>query len=633
MSETFRKKMSSALSVPDKPNSYDPIPKTTTVDCEPNKVLQNTSEILRETTQSSTQNDPLIVASVPPRTPGQILKMCGISSHKQKMSSKKRMLYGHLKRVHKKLQNTRCAKNNFRKRLSDATRFIKDRSTEENLAALNTLAAHFIRCQFRETGINTNIFDNLKKRAAKLDESEKYVSVIFDEMSIMPAINFNEKLGKIIGFEDMGNGKRSVVYIRGIKKPFKQPVAYCFSSRGGAKAIEIKVLLKKILSLLLEYQLKPITVICDQAAANVNVIKTLDRITECREQYVRKGQGDTFREDHFEIDEFNIFPMYDPPHLLKGIRNNFLIKDIIFKKGTQEKVAKWRDIITIYERDNSPNTSDGLRIIPHITDEHVCYSQIKKMKVKFAAQVFSQRLASTMHFISKFALLNSTSDIAVIDKVSLIVYNGIQIGTFSSLKLVLKQRGVQNVEYFQHWLVAFADGSEKGYASAVYSRRIDAFGNVRSYWKRWQSEYLTNLQISQKWNTPSLPVKVGMVVVLIKENVPPLHWPLGIVKEIYPGKDGTVRVALIKTKCGTYKRPVVRLCPLPTHPLQIVNFIVIKCGRGTIMSHVELIHPFILNHNDLRKFKQAINLYSSSQILQLTDLYDYNTFLLPTTKI
>lgn len=87
---------------------------------------------------------------------------------------------------------------------------------------------------------------------------------------------------------------------------------------------------------------------------------------------------------------------------------------------------------------------------------------------------------------------------------------------------------------------------------------------VQSYWKRWHTEYLSNLQTSQKWNTPSMPIKVGMIVILMKENAPPLFWPLGIIEEVYPGTDGVVRVASIKTKSGTYKRPVVRLCPLPS---------------------------------------------------------------------
>ncbi|KAJ8980855.1 hypothetical protein NQ317_008914 [Molorchus minor] len=47
-------------------------------------------------------------------------------------------------------------------------------------------------------------------------------------------------------------------------------------------------------------------------------------------------------------------------------------------------------------------------------------------------------------------------------------------------------------------------------------------------------------------------------------NTPPLHWPLGIITEAFSGKDGQVRVVSVKTKTGIYKRPVVKVCPLPT---------------------------------------------------------------------
>lgn len=87
---------------------------------------------------------------------------------------------------------------------------------------------------------------------------------------------------------------------------------------------------------------------------------------------------------------------------------------------------------------------------------------------------------------------------------------------------------------------------------------------VQSYWKRYRDEYLLSLQQRQRWNTPSAPVKPGTVVILMKETAPPLHWPLGVVEEVYPGSDGVVRIALVRTCTGLYKRPVVRLCPLPT---------------------------------------------------------------------
>ncbi|EFA13221.1 hypothetical protein TcasGA2_TC010710 [Tribolium castaneum] len=86
---------------------------------------------------------------------------------------------------------------------------------------------------------------------------------------------------------------------------------------------------------------------------------------------------------------------------------------------------------------------------------------------------------------------------------------------------------------------------------------------LQTYWKRWHVEYLHNLQVRQKWNKPSSPIKVGTVVVLRTDNTPPLHWPLGVVQEVFPGKDGIVRVASVKTPNGLYKRPIVRLCPLP----------------------------------------------------------------------
>jgi hypothetical protein len=86
---------------------------------------------------------------------------------------------------------------------------------------------------------------------------------------------------------------------------------------------------------------------------------------------------------------------------------------------------------------------------------------------------------------------------------------------------------------------------------------------VRSFWKRWRSEYLHNLQVRQKWCTSSNPIKVGQVVILSTDNVPVLHWPLGIIEDVMPGKDGVVRTVRVRTTGGSYLRPAVRLCPLP----------------------------------------------------------------------
>lgn len=69
-----------------------------------------------------------------------------------------------------------------------------------------------------------------------------------------------------------------------------------------------------------------VATICDQAATNVAAIKLL--IEETKEEYLRKNKE--FKSHAFEVNGQKIFPLFDTPHLLKGIRNNFLQKDIKF---------------------------------------------------------------------------------------------------------------------------------------------------------------------------------------------------------------------------------------------------------------------------------------------------------------
>lgn len=85
---------------------------------------------------------------------------------------------------------------------------------------------------------------------------------------------------------------------------------------------------------------------------------------------------------------------------------------------------------------------------------------------------------------------------------------------------------------------------------------------VNSYWRKWSLEYLHTLQVRQKWCTSDTPVKVGTVVLIHQDDIPPLRWPLGVIQEVYPDVDNIIRVALVKTKSGYLKRPVVNLYPL-----------------------------------------------------------------------
>ncbi|XP_062704653.1 uncharacterized protein LOC134286958 [Aedes albopictus] len=83
------------------------------------------------------------------------------------------------------------------------------------------------------------------------------------------------------------------------------------------------------------------------------------------------------------------------------------------------------------------------------------------------------------------------------------------------------------------------------------------------YWERWSKDYLAELQTSSKNHEP-IPIRIGSLVVLREDNMPPLYWPLARIVDIHPSTEGVVRVVTVKTTSGVYKRPVCRICPLPS---------------------------------------------------------------------
>ncbi|XP_068991458.1 uncharacterized protein [Neodiprion pinetum] len=86
---------------------------------------------------------------------------------------------------------------------------------------------------------------------------------------------------------------------------------------------------------------------------------------------------------------------------------------------------------------------------------------------------------------------------------------------------------------------------------------------LEHFWKRWSTEYLQSFQNLSKWQTHHGNIKIGSIVLVKNENLPPSVWPLARVIEVHPGTDGLVRVVTVKTKSSVLKRLIVKLCVLP----------------------------------------------------------------------
>lgn len=85
----------------------------------------------------------------------------------------------------------------------------------------------------------------------------------------------------------------------------------------------------------------------------------------------------------------------------------------------------------------------------------------------------------------------------------------------------------------------------------------------KDFWARWHDEVLTSMLERKKWRRERENVKVGQLVTIKDENLPPTHWKMARVVEIAPSTDNRVRNVFVKTETGTFKRPVQKLCLLP----------------------------------------------------------------------
>ncbi|XP_065094610.1 uncharacterized protein LOC135715141 [Ochlerotatus camptorhynchus] len=104
--------------------------------------------------------------------------------------------------------------------------------------------------------------------------------------------------------------------------------------------------------------------------------------------------------------------------------------------------------------------------------------------------------------------------------------------------------------------------------SQVPTNRLNHFQatqrSVQNLWKRWSTEYIGLLhQRPAKWRKSPTEFRVGTMVLVKKDNVPSMQWPLGRVVAIYPGSDNIVRVVDVRTQLGIRRRATSELCVLP----------------------------------------------------------------------
>ena len=88
---------------------------------------------------------------------------------------------------------------------------------------------------------------------------------------------------------------------------------------------------------------------------------------------------------------------------------------------------------------------------------------------------------------------------------------------------------------------------------------------LQQFWSEWSTNYIRNLpQVAG--SVKGGQVRVGSLVLVQGETRHRLSWPIGVVKQVFPGRDGVVRAAEIKTSKGLLTCSIQRL-----HVLEIAS--------------------------------------------------------------
>lgn len=105
-------------------------------------------------------------------------------------------------------------------------------------------------------------------------------------------------------------------------------------------------------------------------------------------------------------------------------------------------------------------------------------------------------------------------------------------------------------------------------------RRVKHLSNIlNQFWKRWRTEYLTELRELHRQSNrgcSSQPgIEVGDVVVVHNESLPRGLWKLGRIQEIITGRDGKIRGATVKVASQNRQHPLLRRPIQLLYPLEV----------------------------------------------------------------
>ena len=244
------------------------------------------------------------------------------------------------------------------------------------LPSISTLKLLMRRVQIYP-GINQPILDALKLKLANSPPLHKVVTLALDEMAIKEALSYDASQDAVEGFTmelTRGNtlaNHANVFMLRGLVEKWKQPIGYYLSS-GPMEGHTMAELVKSAIVKLQAVNIHPAVLVADQGSNNRNMVFQHLKVTVSKPYFLVGGQ--------------KVFVLFDPPHLLKCVRNN--LKNHGFEVEGQDVL--WSYVEEFFNRDSE----NHIRLAPRLTQKHISLPPFTPMRVYLATQVLSHSVAA-----------------------------------------------------------------------------------------------------------------------------------------------------------------------------------------------------------------------------------------------
>ncbi|CAH1366216.1 unnamed protein product [Tenebrio molitor] len=247
-----------------------------------------------------------------------------------------------------------------------------------------------------DTGVNSVILEHLRSQISKMNQADSNCTLLFDEISLCQGFHYERVQQYLSGFEDIGHLGRTnkaanhalVFMVRGVRKQWKQVIAYYFTSKT-IQTANLKFLIKEIISQLQGIELNVLATVCDQGPTNCAALREL-----CDQRHPRQSSY------YFFVKDKPIVTIFDVPHLLKNTRNALLKCKIQF---APHKWARFHHIESVFNFDQQKTFKSLPKLKqPHFNLKNDSYM---KMKVKVAAAQLSSSMASAMETLTTLGVL------------------------------------------------------------------------------------------------------------------------------------------------------------------------------------------------------------------------------------